>query len=128
MENGVNVNLTEGHSNYITAFRYVCKSDTEVLLSDSHPDLDLVISPKTLKASKAGLSIKRNSDVSSTTKTKQHKPKRLSKIDVMKIIKSKNIKNKTDLLSLAWIQSEEGLNDLGVFIPNKTGRDYRELI
>ena len=128
MENGVNVNLTEGHSNYITVFRYVCKSDTEVLLSDSHPDLDLVISPKTLKASKAGLSNKRNSDVSSTTKTKQNKPKRLSKIDVMKIIKSKNIKNKTDLLSLAWIQSEEGLNDLRVFIPNKTGRDYRELI
>ena len=36
----------------------------------------------------------------------------------MEIIKSKNIKNETDLLSLALIQSEEGLNDLKVFIAN----------
>ena len=93
LENVVNVNFMEGHSIYITAFRYVNKSDTEVLLSDSHPDLDLAISPKTSKASKARLSRKRNSDVLSTTKTKQNKPKRLSKIDVMEIIKSKNIKN-----------------------------------
>ena len=128
LENGVNVNFMEGHSNYITAFRYVNKSDTEVLLSDSHPDLDLAISPKTSKASKARLSRKRNSDVLSTTKTKQHKPKRLSKIDVMEIIKSKNIKNETDLLSLASIQSEEGLNDLKVFIANNPERVYRELI
>ena len=128
LENGVNVNFMEGHSNYITAFRYVNKSDTEVLLSDSHPDLDLAISPKTSKASKAPLSRKRNSDVLSTTKTKQHKPKRLRKKDVMEIIKSKNIKNETDLLSLASIQSEEGLNDLKVFIANNPERVYRELI
>ena len=36
----------------------------------------------------------------------------------MEIIKSKNIKNETDLLSLALIQSEERLNDLKVFIAN----------
>ena len=35
LENGVNVNFTEGHSSYITTFRYVNKSDT-----DSHPDTD----------------------------------------------------------------------------------------
>ena len=34
---GTNTNFKEGHSNYITAFQYVNKSDTEVLLSDSHP-------------------------------------------------------------------------------------------
>ena len=47
LENRVNVNFTQGHSNYITAFQYVNKSDTEVLLRDCHPDLDLAISPKT---------------------------------------------------------------------------------
>ena len=41
----------------------------------------------------------------STTKPKQNKPKRLSKLDVMEIIKSKNIKNETDLLSLSFVQS-----------------------
>ena len=94
LENGVNANLTEGQSNYINVFRYVNKSDTEVLLSDSHPDLDLSISPKTSKASKVPLSRKRNSDVLSTTKTKQNKPKCLSKIHVMEIIKSKTLKMK----------------------------------
>ena len=79
LENGVNVNFTEGHSNYITAFQYVKKSDTEFLLKDSHPDLDLSISPKTSKTSKARLSRKRNSDVLSTTKTKPKNPKQLSK-------------------------------------------------
>ena len=91
----------EGHSNYITASRYINKSDTKVLLSDSHPDLDLTIPPKTSKASKARLSSTRNSDVLSTTKTKQNKAKHLNKIDVMEIIKSKNFKNETNLLSLA---------------------------
>ena len=112
------MNFTEVHSHYIAAFLYVNKSDTEALLCDSHPDLDLSMSPKTSKANKTRLSSKRNSDFLSITKTKQNIRKRLSKIDVMEIIKSKNIKNETDLLSLALIQSEEGLNDLKVFIAN----------
>ena len=105
LENRVNVNFTEGHSNYITVILFLNKSDTEVLLSVSHPDLDLAISPKTLKVSKARLSSKRNSDVLSTTKTKQNKPKRLRKIDLMKIIESKNIKMKLvcyPLLRFNW--------------------------
>ena len=128
LENGVNVNFTEGDSNYITAFWYANKSDAEFLLSDSHPDLDLSISQKTSKASKERLSSKGNSNVLFNTKTKQNKPKRLSKIDVMEIIKSKVIKNETNLLSFTSIQSEEGLNDLKVFIANNPERAYRELI
>ena len=112
------MNFTEVHSHYIAAFLYVSKSDAEALLCDSHPDLDLSMSSKTSKPNKTRLSSKRNSDFLSTTKTKQNIRKRLSKIDVMEIIKSKNIKNETDLLSLALIQSEEGLNDLKVFIAN----------
>ena len=40
----------------------------------------------------------------------------------MEIIKSKNIKNETDLLCLASIQSEEGLNGLKVSIANNPER------
>lgn len=43
LENGISVNFTEENSNFVTAFPYVNKCDTEVLLSDSHPDLELVI-------------------------------------------------------------------------------------
>lgn len=126
LENGINVNFTDGHSNYMTAFRYVNKSDTEVLLSDSHPDLDLATSPKTSKASKANRSRKRTSET--TSKPKQNKSKRLTKLQVMEIIKRKNIKNETDFLALASIQSEEGLNDLKIFIANNPERVYKELI
>ena len=48
---GIIANFTERHSNFITAFSYVTKINTEVL-NDSHPDLDLAISPRTSKASK----------------------------------------------------------------------------
>ena len=62
-----------------------------------------------------------------TIKTKQNKPKCLIKLDVMEIIKSKSIKNETDLLSLASIESTEGLNDIKVFTANNPERVYREL-
>ena len=127
LENVVNVNFTEGHSNHITVFRCVHKSDTEVELSDSHSDLGLSVLSKISKASKARLSSKRNSDVLSTTKTKQNNPKRLSRIYVMEIFESKNIKNETDLFSLASIYSVEELDDLKVFIANNPDRVYREL-
>ena len=45
----------------------------------------------------------------------------------MEIIKSKSIKNETDLLSLASIESTEGLNDIKVFTANNPERVYREL-
>ena len=46
----------------------------------------------------------------------------------MEIIKSKNIKNETDLLSLPSLQSTEVLNDLKVFIANNSDLVNRELI
>ena len=46
----------------------------------------------------------------------------------MEIIKSKNIKNETDLLSLSSLQSTEVLNDLKVFIANNSDLVNRELI
>ena len=57
-------------------------------------ELDLSISSKTSKASKVRLPSNRDSDVLSTTKTKQNKPKRLSKTDLMEIINIKSIKAK----------------------------------
>eukprot|EP00794_Sanderia_malayensis_P006582 gene6582-7325_t len=46
------VNFSDSHSHYIYAYRYVCKSDTEVAHSPGHPDLSEVGSPRT-KASTA---------------------------------------------------------------------------
>ena len=63
---------------------------------------------------------------SSTTKTKQSKPKRIRKTGVMEIMKSKNNKNETDLLSLALIQFEERINGLNVFKPFYTLSVYTE--
>ena len=47
---------------------------------------------------------------------------------ILEVIKHKNNKNETDLLSHISIQSEEELNDLEVSIANNPEREYRELI
>ena len=46
----------------------------------------------------------------------------------MEIIKSKTIRNETDLLFLTWTQSEDGLNELKGLISSNPECLYRELI
>ena len=35
----INVNFSDSHENYYTAYKYICKSDKSVLHSDEHLDL-----------------------------------------------------------------------------------------
>ena len=127
----ISVHFSDRHTNYISAYRYITKVDKNVLLSVGHPDLELDISPKTSKANKS-LMKKRCSHSgegsSGTVAVKHSKSKRLSKVSVMDIIKSKNIKTETELFALASVQAEEGLIDSKVFIANTTAHAYNELI
>ena len=38
----ISVHFSDSHQNYIYAYRYVTKEDTELFHSPGHPDLDLV--------------------------------------------------------------------------------------
>ena len=54
------VNFSDSHNHYISAYRYVCKIDKQVVHSENHPDLTEVGSPRTKAATAA--SRKRNSN------------------------------------------------------------------
>ena len=43
----INVNFSDSHNHYISAYRYICKEDSEVYHSQAHPDLSEVGSPRT---------------------------------------------------------------------------------
>jgi len=63
------INFSNSHNFYISAYRYVCKKDTNVYHSTNHPDLSAATSPKT-KNSIAGnraAGVKRKSMTSTTT-------------------------------------------------------------
>ena len=49
LNDGINVNFTEGNRNYVPAYRYVKNFDDMPLHSDAHPDLELAASTKTSK-------------------------------------------------------------------------------
>lgn len=126
-KNKISVHFSDNHQNYISAYRYVCKSDPNVLRSETHPDLDLINSPGTSKASKAIQKKRRQSSLDKSESSKL-KCKRLTKTDVMDIIKNKVIKTETEFLALANTQSEAGLTQLKTFIANTPQNVYRELI
>eukprot|EP00795_Rhopilema_esculentum_P005652 gene5652-10884_t len=50
---GIVVNFSEGHDNYYTAYKYICKSDDDMFKSQDHPHLSEVGSPRTKKCIKA---------------------------------------------------------------------------
>ena len=59
---------------------------------------------------------------------KSSKRKRISKSNVMDIIKSRGIRSETELLALANERADDGLDDLKTFIADTLEHVYRELI
>ena len=50
---GIQVNFSESHKNYYSAYKYVCKNDPDVYKSANHPDLQELRSPPTKKCMSA---------------------------------------------------------------------------
>eukprot|EP00794_Sanderia_malayensis_P002734 gene2734-3159_t len=118
------VNFSDSHSHYIYAYRYVCKSDTEVAHSPGHPDLSEVGSPCT-NASTAALregSRKRRSASPSSQKCTSSKIKRrLSNLEVCDYVVENNIHNLQELFAKADSGKQE---ECGERAPD----EYRALI
>ena len=126
----ISVYFSDSHQNYISAYRYVTKEDTEVFRSPGHPGLDSARSPQTSKANKALMEKRRSKQATSEVQhtLKSSKRKRISKSNVMDIIKSRGIRSETELLALANERADDGLDDLKTFIADTPERVYRELI
>jgi hypothetical protein len=120
---GISVHFSDSHDFYLSAYRYVCKEDTEVAHSAEHPNLAGAKSPVTKKSIGAN---KRRSQDSSDKKCK--KRLRLSNTDVGTFIRKHNIRCYTHLLAVAEERSIEGLSDIKDFLFNRHEKFLRELI
>ena len=126
------VNFSDTHNHYISAYRYVCKEDTDVQHSIGHPDLSEVGSPRT-KASTAAYRRKRKesnnvetkSSLGTPTVPKRHK---LTNLEVSDFIVANGIRNKTELFAIAEKRKKEGECDLAMFLFSRNEKNLSEII
>jgi hypothetical protein len=91
------------HLGYNVAYKYICKSDKNVLHSSNHPNLSMIGPPRTINAVKTFVknSKKRKSlSLPATPKVKKSKMKRLTNIDVAEFMVSNNIRTEEQLMLL----------------------------
>ena len=136
----INVNFSNRHVNYFSAWRYVTKEDCDVLMSANHPDLWNTAPPATTGASEAiaaeredareidGEDSGEEGGDSARTSNKRKRTPRLSMFDVSEIAVSKGIRSYLELLVLAKRQKMEGKTDLAQFIVNKGKGKVEEAI
>jgi len=114
---GATVHFSDDHDSYYSAYRYICKTDTEVYHSEGHPNLKEAASPKTKHCIKANRN-KRKSSADKPAAEQSHKPQRLTAYSVSKFLVEHNIKNKTALFAVAKEQQKDGKEDLINFCLN----------
>lgn len=121
----IQVNFSDNHNTYFSAYRYVTKEDREALHSPGHPDLSDV-APRTESAIN---SRKRKAKGSGKgQKRKKGREERLSIYDVCQIVQAKGITSRLQLVCLAMEQSREGKHSLAQFIANRGNKAVDEAI
>lgn len=142
---GVVVSFSEKHDYYVSAYTYVIKQDEHFILSNGHPNLDGIGSPRTkaCMASNKRRSSARNElkflddsqdasqDEGSPKKKKTEKRKwnrKIEAIDVADFIIKQNISTKTQLYAEANKRKEEGECDLAIYIFKRSEKYLSELI
>ena len=131
-KHGVVVHFSESTENYYAAYRYVSKTDHNVVHSSNHPDLKDIGSLKTKKCMKAYREKckqkREHNDEQNKNKEKELKVKRLSNLDVSDFIVKHNIKSDTVLFAKAHEQKEAGKKDLAHFVMSRNSKALQDLI
>ena len=106
------------------------KEGTEVFHSPGHPDPDSARSPQNSKANKVLMEKRRSNQAASEAQhtLKSSKCKRISKSNVMDIIKSQGIWSETDLLALTNDCADYSMDNLKTFIADTPEHVYLEVI
>jgi len=130
-DSGIQVNFSNKHDNYWTAYQYISKSDQNVFHSRNHPNLQSASAPRTSECVKA---IRKKRAMSSSTKTNDGsnrsssaKTKKLSNLDVSEFITKNKIKNEEELYAVAHAQKEEGNKDLAHFLLSRSQKALTDL-
>ena len=132
----VSVHFSAKSLGYVAAYRYVCKSDKDVLHSADHPDLQTIgtlpISKKCIQANnKKASSRKRaiSSHPSTSAKTQnEDKTKRLGYTDVTEYVLDNNIKTLKELQSIAIKCKNEGEKYLFSVLSKNGSKNVSDLI
>ena len=132
------VNFSDEHNHYISAYRYVCKSDADVVHSNGHPDLSEVGSPRTKKSTEAYRRKRKSINSTSTEeagpsnepqpKKASKTPKRLSNIEVSDFIRKNGIKTYEEIFAVAESRKENGELDLASFVMSRSEKIVNEII
>ena len=96
------------------------KEDPNFILSPGHPELSNATPPRSTNATRQR---KKGGKV-----CKDKKRKRLSAFDVVRIVQSKKIKTRLELMALASKWQEEGRTDLAEFVSNRGPKTVNEAI
>jgi len=120
------VNFSDHHSNYYSAFQYVCKQDKNIAQSIEHPVY--VGSPKTSKASKFRKSTGGVEDASASGPSTSKKSRRIDIVDVYDQVVKKGIKNDLHFCALAKAELEDGKRDFANFVLSKTEKSRNEIL
>lgn len=135
---GAQLNFSEGHDNYYTAYKYICKEDEDVYHSDSHPNLKEAKSPKTNKCVKSYRS-SRKAKRSATHATDSGEPgpskpgpskrskDKISNLEFAKFVVDNDIKEIDQLFAVADEQMKEGKEDLACFVLARSRKSLAEL-
>ena len=142
MKYKIQVHFSAKHDYYLSAYRYVIKSDEEVFHSKNHPmDLASKQSPRTKKSTLAAKEANRkrrsessmssgdgSSSSSSTNSAAAKRQKKLSNLDVSRLIRKEKINSYKALLALGDERSAAGQDDVSEFIFNRSEKNIREII
>ena len=138
-KHNINVHFSDKSLGYIVAYRYICKSDKEVLHSENHPDLRDIGSPRTkacMKANKAKNSATQKSgelkcllsSKGTEVSLAKVKTKRPRFTTVAEYILYNRIRSYTSLQATVLIHRQEGEKDLFSFLARNTSKSVQDLI
>ena len=143
-EYSISVHFSSRHENYYSAYRYATKFDKAAFHSQGHPPLADSRSPRTKLPSKARMAASQearrqrressadsaSASTSSATESSKTKSKRrrLSNIEIQKMIVANNIHTDNELWALAKRQSDEGREDFTEAILGKKDAQRESMI
>jgi hypothetical protein len=135
-DNGVNVNISYEHLNYVSMYRYVRKSDVDAIESPGH-NLGMISSPRTKYAQRSNQT-RRNKrkqedeQDEGQQQEQQEKPRarnmRLNHLEVADFCIKNSISSKTELFAEAHKRKEDGEYDLALYVMNNTEARVAETI
>ena len=132
-EHGIVLNFSDKHDTYYYAYKYVCKADKDVLLSQNHPNLAEIGSPATkncIRAYRQSRKSKLNNNNTSAPSgnNKSTKIRRLSNLEVSEFLVQQNITSQTELFAVANEQKNQGKKDLANFVLSRSSKNLNEVM